>query len=467
MHQDGESERDIFRVILTRNRGAEILLEREGCGWRLPRLGVPSRRRWAELLTAETWEKWRIESCCLFFPSLRDSSDNALGTNTVVMEAAKEADGAPTKMHWESSPLALREAALRADDCRALRGALEEMGRYLAEPQRGAFARTGWIQELFGWVQELVGPLGLRLTSRFRQFNASPTFSLLRIETSDAALWFKATGEPNVHELPVTQALSHLFPRYVPELLGVHELWNGWLTREAPGSTLDSFTALPAWTRAARALAELQIASIGKSAALLESGCKDLRLPQLIEHVDPFLARVSGLMAMQTKRPPAVLTDAELRFLGRELKDACAALEEFGLPETLGHLDFNPGNILVSQAGCVFLDWAEGCVTHPLLTFEYLREHLKHHFAQDADALESIGVSYLEPWRAFGSPADLARGLSLSPLVAVFAYAAGTPAWRAPELLAEPAVAAYLRSLARRMHREALRIRERSKPCLA
>jgi Phosphotransferase enzyme family len=466
INRDKQTDREIYRLIITRRRAAEILLEPTGSGWCLPRLEVQSGQRLAEQLTLGTREEWGLEAYCLFIPGFITAPENALRKKYVLMESIKQNDNAPTSTYWVPSTAAIREATLPDDDCAAARSSLQEVERYVAEPLAGAFGRPRWIKELFQWVQDQIDPLGLRLTGSFKQFNASPTFSLIRIETGGPAVWFKATGEPNVHEMPVTVTVARLFPRHVPELLGVHSSWNGWLSREAPGSTLDNFTEISAWTRTAKALADLQIASIGRSADLLESGCKDLRLPGLIEQIDPFLARMSGLMAIQKKRPPAALTDPELELLGAELKEACWVLQSLALPDTLGHVDFNPGNILISPDGCVFLDWAEGCVTHPLITFEYLREHSRRYHIQDAGITETIAAAYLQPWEAFFSPADLARGLSVSSLVAVFAYAVGGRTWRSPEPLQNPAVVGYLRSLTRRMHREAAEIKQRSELCL-
>jgi hypothetical protein len=115
----------------------------------------------------------------------------------------------------------------------------------------------------------------------------------------------------------------------------------------------------------------------------------------------------------------------------------------------------------------VFLDWAEGCVTHPLVTFEYLREHLRRNRPTDAHAIESLFAAYMSPWQSLVSPDDLKQATQFSALVAVFAYAVGTNTWRSREALLKPAIAAYLRSLTRRMHREAVELAGRREACLA
>jgi hypothetical protein len=72
---------------------------------------------------------------------------------------------------------------------------------------------------------------------------------------------------------------------------------------------------------------------------------------------------------------------------------------------------------------------------------------------------------YTSPWRAFASESDIRRALDVAPLVAVFAYAAGNDLWADPQKLKESRTAGYLRSLTRRMEREAHGLVERSVPC--
>ncbi|MHB8527259.1 MAG: phosphotransferase [Candidatus Acidiferrales bacterium] len=466
MNCGDQIERQVYRLILTRRSATEVLLAAHGAGWALPPVEVRAQERLAEQLTAATRERPGIEAYCLFTSGLGDAAENAPGTKYALLESFAQNANAPKGMYWAPVAVATGEATLPRDDRASVMSALQEMEQYAARPSTGPFARPGWIKELFTWVQEQIGPLGLRVTGGFRQLNASATFSLIRIETTGPAVWFKATGEPNLHERPVTVALARLFPRFVPAFLGVHASWNGWLSWEASGATLDSFGEVSAWERAAKALSELQIASLGKNDELLDSGCKDLRLDWLSRQIDPFLASMSEAMATQKKQPPAILTNSELRILGDELKDACSALYDLALPNTLGHIDFNPGNILVSPEACVFLDWAEACVANPLITFAYLREHSQRQSLEATRSVEGITAAYLQPWQSFISPSDLMSGMALSSLVAVFAYAVSGSAWRSSEALRDPALAGYLRSLTRRMHRDAAGIRERSEPCL-
>jgi hypothetical protein len=454
---------EAYRLIITRRDATEILLSPKDDGWTLPRVEIQKQQRTAEQLTAEARKGWGLETCCLFVPS--SGTSGPIGEAAcAVLECAKHNENAPAGTYW--MPVNVAADCSDAREAATIQDAFTELASYTAGEKPGPFAKPGWLRELFQWTYEQTAALGLRLTGNFRQFNASPTFSLLRLETDAAALWFKATGEPNAHELPITLLLAGLFPNYVPRILGVHNSWNGWLSAEAAGAPLDELTVCSAWERAAEGLAELQIESIGRATELVDGKCKDLRLPPAARHIDRFLNRMGEFMRAQEKLSPAPLVGTELLSLGEGLKEAFSLLQSFGFPDTLGHLDCNPGNLVVSKEHCVFLDWAEACVTNPVITFEYLRRHMERCAVEEPAADSRITAAYLRPWASFFSPDDLLRALAVAPPVAVFIHAVAGDAWRTLDPVSNPALAAYFRSLTRRMYRDTVLLVERSERCL-
>jgi hypothetical protein len=457
------AETNTYRLIVIRRNASEILLLPDGPGWAMPQVEIHPRQRLAEQLTVEVNRAWGVDAYCVLIPTLPGCSRDEM-PKYAVMEFVRQKCDAPTGMFW------VRRVALNGcvepSEGRLIQEALEELHAYAEDERAGPFARPEWLQELFHWTQEQIAPLDLRLTGGFRQLNASPHFSLIRLETQRGAVWFKATGEPNSHELRVTVALTRLFPRFLPPILGVHRPWNGWLSAEAPGISLDQASSLEAWKQTATQLAELQIASTGRTSELIEAPLKDLRMAQLVRQIHPFLSRMNDLMAIQERRSPAPLSESAITMLSEALKESCALMESFRLPDTLGHIDFNPGNIRVSEDGCVFLDWAEGCVLNPLLTFEYLRAHMMRSRIGEPAACESLATAYLRPWTHFYSPEELRSALAPAALLAVFAYAVSTDSWRSADATQNPVQAGYLRSLTRRMYREAVRLAQRSEPCL-
>jgi len=463
----GPYEPNTFRLIIVRRNGSEILLSTGESGRTLPRVQVFLHERLAQQLTAELNRRLGLQTYCLFIPSLAVSDKNARRANYAVMDSFKQNDEAPGGMCWMPRTESVCQRIDAAEDREATEESLRELDSYVSEPEAGAFGRPSWLRELFAWVQEQLNPLGLRVSGSFRQLNASPTFSLIRLETNGPAVWFKATGKPNLHELPITMSLTRLFPANLPAILGVRSSWNAWLSEEVSNTTLEQFKELSIWERVTKALAELQIASIGKSNVLIDAQCRLLGLPELIDLVPPFLARMAEFMAVQEKQSPPPLTIPELDFLEERLQEAFSVLQDLSVPDTLGHLDLNPGNIVVSPARCIFLDWAEACVTNPFITFEYLAEHLRRGNIADAQGRERAATAYRQPWRSFLSADDLARAMAVSPLIAVFTYAVAGNAWRSSDTLHNLSDAGFLRGLTRRMHHEAIRVPERSLRCSA
>jgi hypothetical protein len=281
---------------------------------------------------------------------------------------------------------------------------------------------------------------------------------LIRFETDGSALWFKAVGEPNVHEYSITRKLSTAFPEFVPHILGTRSEWNAWLMPEAEGSSLDAASLDEAWETAAKSLAMLQIASLGRRFELIDAGCKDLRPCALRNLVVPFFDSMAELMTHQTKLSPAPLSRRELSALGQEIRLALEELGSDGLPNSLGNLDMNPGNVLISDSRCVFLDWAEAYVGPPVFTFQYLIEHCRR--LQTQNLPREIWANYTKYWAQRFLSRQIGTSLRLAPLLAAFTYAVGTLAWRSLQTI-PPETAAYLRSLVRHMKREADLLRER------
>jgi hypothetical protein len=330
----------------------------------------------------------------------------------------------------------------------------------------GPFARLGWFRELQGWIEEIIGPLGFHLAGHFSQLNASPSFSLVRLETSGPAVWFKAVGNPNLREFPITLALARLLPQYTPPILAARPEWNGWLALEVEGTNLGETQDAQHWNTAASALAKLQIESIGRCGTLVDSGAHDLRASALLKLVRPFLDAMGQLMEKQTKVPPPVLSTSDLALLGDQIEEALSLSTDFGIPDALGQLDLNPGNVILSEGHSIFLDWAEAYLGNPLFSFQYLVEHFRRMVGVNVPAESGLTSAYTEEWLSLVSPGHLASALAFAPMLAVFAYAAVNDTWSDEARLRDPKLAGYLRSLTRRMHREANRLTDRSALCI-
>ena len=445
---------DLYRILLLRNDGSELLVAGQRPPFTLPCVEIPRWERVAENLTAAVRRRYQLSAVCLFTPELSVTTTDNAQPLYQVMETREAWIAAPDETYWLPLDSISNQFFAEEQDLVAITDGLRQITEFKKGEAIGPFGRPGWIEELTSWVQHEVQPYGFRLSGEFRQLNASPTFALLRFQTNSQALWFKAVGEPNRQEFPISVALSRLFPGFVPVVIATHSTWNGWLTTEFPGSTLDQVRDACAWERTAQTLAELQIASLGKTDQLLGAGCRDLRVTSLLRLVDPFIDLISQLMEQQHKTPPPVLGKEEMRELGRQIKGALTAWAGSNVPDTLGHLDFNPGNILTSADQCVFLDWAEAYVGPPFLTFQYLIEHLTQSTPQSLTSSQLLVDHYVSNWLCRASRVAVASAQRLMPLLAAFACATASD-WTKALLSRDERFLGYLRSLTRRMQREA------------
>ncbi len=444
--------RDLYRLLVLRKGGLELLVAGERVPFTLPWVEIPRWERVAENVIAAVRKRYEISAVCLFSPELPPTPTDDEQPLYQVMET-REVIAPPLGTRWLSLNSFPTHCFADGRDSCAITSMRGQIAEFQSGKATGPFAIPGWIEELFSWVQDRIQPYGLRLTGEFRQLNASPRFALLRLETGKQAVWFKAVGEPNLREFPISLALSRHFPGFVPTVIATHPTWHGWLTTEFAGQTLDNVGDACAWQRAAQSLAELQIESVKTTDHLLDAGCRDVRVTSLLNLVDPFMDAMWQLMERQPRIPPAILGRAQLLTVGRHIKDALSILEELDIPDTLGHLDFNPGNILCSAEQCIFLDWAEGYVGPPFLTLQYLLEHQSQMACCRALVPRHLVDHYASRWLCQVSSSAIAAALRIMPLLAGFTCAVASD-WDGALDSGEECLSGYLRSLTRRMQRE-------------
>jgi phosphotransferase family enzyme len=461
MKSQEQFEREICSVIVMGRNGTEVLLETAESGFAFPALDVPRWERLAQNLTAAVRRKWGCDAVCLF--TLDHGPEN--GERYEVMECFRD-QRRKKEAAWKPIRSLTADSFQDESQFLILEDCLHQLDGYERDPS-SPFARRGWFAEVHGWTAEIIRPFGLELTGSFCQYNAGPSFSLIRFETNGPAVWFKAVGEPNLREFPITLKLAERFPRFIPEILGTKPEWNGWLASEADGTNLGETKDITLWERAASGLARLQIESISESQSLLQSVAHDFGAKRLLSAVDPIFDVVARLMDQQPKAPPEILSREELSLLKLRVEDALTLLEDWRIPHTLGHLDLNPWNIIVSQDRCVFLDWAEAYIGCPFFSFEYLIEHFRRNSGANITFESELVEAYKTPWRQVLPDKAISEALALASLPAVFAYAAGTQVSKDEERLRDPKIAGYFRGLARRMNREAMQVLERRSPCLS
>ena len=289
-----------------------------------------------------------------------------------------------------------------------------------------------------------------------RQLNASPTFSLIRFETNRSALWFKAVGDPNRREFPITLKVAELFPGYVPRIVATRSDLNGWLSTEADGHTLGPGSGLQDWSHAAESLAVLQTKSIENVNQLLVLGAHDLRVSSLSLEIGPMFSAIGELMARQEKKYPAPLGSLELQWLSDQINLRHRATRPFCNSRHAGPPGLESWKYCGERQSSYFPRLGEAYVGPPTLSFSYLLEHFGRLQPRNSLNEKYLATVYENAWRACRRTQRISEILTLSSLLAVFAYATNCPGWRDTDsLLGDAHASGFFRGLARRMYRKA------------
>jgi aminoglycoside phosphotransferase (APT) family kinase protein len=460
-----QDDLDTYRLIITRRDGSELLCLPDGPYHSLPSVDIARWQRVAQPIRDALKTHLQLDAYSLFTCPSESPTSEASRTLFQAMECVHPNGLLPPTACWAPFSSLTITSFRDAEDSRRICNALRTLSYHDESLSEGPFAKPGWLREMCGWIARQIEPLKIRLTSNFQQLNASSSFSLMRFETSGPAVWFKAVGKPNTHEFNIVSILTTLFPTYLPPIIAVRPEWNAWLTTEVEGTSPNADSNFSTWMTISTRLAELQIASLHEVPRLISAGCRDIRVTSLLNFTDEFFAIMDKLIKNQVKAPPSILTSEELLDLKKQIKEILSALAASGMPDTLNHLDLNPGNIFVSGERCTFIDWAEAAIGHPFLTFQYLLEHVTRLRPDHADRREELVSAYASQWQCFAPPCAVSHALALAPLTAVFAYAISTSAWREPKVFANPSAAGYFRSLVRRMKREADALENRSREC--
>jgi len=446
---------DTYHLLITRRGGTEILCFSEGPCYSFPSVDISRWQRIPEQINSQVKDRWNLDVYSLAtLPSgQRDVSSSS--AKYQLIECNGHDESLPSEARW-ISVRSLKEVSFHdARDFQMLAVVINKFDTQVRKQTEGPFLRLGWLNDLRNWIAKMIEPLGMRLTGKLRQLSASDSFSLIRFETTGPAVWFKAVGDPNTREFQIVSLLATLFPSFVPRMLGLRPEWNAWLMLEVEGTHPGGDSDYSLWKAVSSQLARLQVASLHETSHLLAAGCRNVTAAVLQGCVDDFFVVIEVLMKQQTKTTPPSLTSQEISDLKQTLKEALSILSETGFPEALNHLDFNPGNIFVTDDGCKFIDWAEAAIGHPVLTFQYLLEHYSRLHPTGSSRRSELASTFAAEWQPYVAPEAAACALSLAPLVAVFAHAVSTGAWHDPARYADPRIAAYLRSLVRRMKREA------------
>jgi Ser/Thr protein kinase RdoA (MazF antagonist) len=155
-------------------------------------------------------------------------------------------------------------------------------------------------------------------------------------------------------------------------------------------------------------LTGLQQRGVGRVEELLGIGVPDRRLVTMVPRIAAVVEQWgSGLDEPERRSVDALVNDLPVRL---------AAIADCGVPDTLVHGDFHPGNVAGRPDGYVILDWGDSFVGHPLVDELAFVERLP-----PSTAFE-VRRWFVSAWERIVPGSDPARAADLlDPVVALLA----------------------------------------------
>jgi phosphotransferase family enzyme len=263
---------------------------------------------------------------------------------------------------------------------------------------RAPWARIEGLRELLGWATNALAAQGRPVTGPVRQHRTWNLAGLFRLPTARGPVWLKATPRFASDEATVIAAFARADRGLVPAVVAAGE--GRVLLEHLPGE--DCWDASPETiVSAMRRLVTAQVALRHDPAA---AALPDRRTPVIREQIRALLDRDIGL-------------DACERDAARGLLRHWPALDDCGLPDTVVHGDFHPGNWRADGGPPIVLDFADAHFGNPVLDGARAADFLpegKSPIARKA---------WIDAWRSAVPGCDPARALALSEILAPLFYA--------------------------------------------
>jgi hypothetical protein len=243
---------------------------------------------------------------------------------------------------------------------------------------RMPWARPGGPSGDLGWAESRLAERGMRRIGPAEQVRTWNLSSMWRLPVEGQTAWLKCVPPFFAHEGrmlgllrggPVPTLIAHDGPRLV--------------LAEVPGDDLYH-APLPRLLEMVSVLVGLQSQWLLRTEELLALGLPDWRARSLAPAIAEVVERVGPQLTADDR--------ATLDGFVVGLDSRFAQVATCGLPDTIVHGDFHPGNFRGDGTALVLLDWGDCGVGHPLLDEPAFLDRVP------ADAVEAVRQHWHAEW---------------------------------------------------------------------
>ncbi|WP_308250387.1 phosphotransferase [Sphaerisporangium fuscum] len=267
--------------------------------------------------------------------------------------------------------------------------------------RRAAWATAGGLREAFAWAEAELRAAGRPPAGRVQQVKTWNLAGLFRLPTSTGVAWLKTTPPFAVCEAVVIEAFGRADPGLVPAVIAADPAHGRVLLEEIPG--------VDCWGASEEVIA-VAVSRTATAQAALAGGAAVPGVPERTPRV--LIGQVEELLDGETAGDLSHEELSRARRLAERLPELVTELEGCGLPNTLVHGDFHPGNWRSDGRDTVVLDFADAFHGNPVADGLRPRDFLPDHKWARARQV------WVETWSRLVPGSDPARALEIAaPLV--------------------------------------------------
>lgn len=274
------------------------------------------------------------------------------------------------------------------------------------EPLRQSWAHPDGPRRLVAWARDSLEAAGIALRGKAEQRKTWNLSTLWRLPTDRGTVWLKAVPHFFAHEGALMERLG---PAVTPQ---VHAAEPGrLLIADAPGDNMD--TSGPTLAPMVDLLTGVQADWAGRIDELVDIGLPDRRLTSEMPRIERVVGEYEARLGAADR--------ADLQRLLAGLDARVAAIADCGVPETLTHGDFHPGNVRGQDGRFLVMDWGDSCISHPMTDELAFTRRLA------PSDRESAADWFMTAWRGLVPGCEPERAAELlrplSPLIGAVSYA--------------------------------------------
>lgn len=264
-----------------------------------------------------------------------------------------------------------------------------------------------WRADVEAWIHQAASAHGIRVAGAIESIHERAWSTMLRMPTTNGAIFFKAGGPTQSFEPELLGFLVAHFGQDTLPLIASDPA-RGWSLLPDGGTTLRQATSdradLSAWQIILHRYAQMQIEIVRLQAQLRSTGVPELPSSSLIGYLHKILGDDS-LKLIGNDEDHLTANELHcLQDLTPRVTEMFAELDSFGIPLSLEHGDLHDANIFFREGFYRVYDWGDAAYTHPFFTLlipiRHLADKLSVSEYDPHRKLLAIRDAYLEPWQS-------------------------------------------------------------------